>query len=46
MDLLDKLIDLALKRKREDQNMTFSFESNILAGYENGFGGTKGKLRK
>ena len=45
-DLLDKLIDLSLKRKREEENMTFSFDSNILAGYENGFGGTKGKLGK
>ena len=41
-DLLDKLINLALKRQREEKNMTFSFNSNILAGYENGFGGTKG----
>ena len=46
IDLLDKLISLALKRKREEQNITFSFESNILAGYENGFGGSKGKLGK
>ena len=45
-DLLDKLINLSLKRKREEENMTFSFDSNILAGYENGFGGTKGKLGK
>ncbi|MBP3708442.1 MAG: D-alanine--D-alanine ligase [Clostridia bacterium] len=43
---LDKMINLALKRNREEQNMTFSFDSNILAGYENGFGGTKGKLGK
>ena len=46
VDLLDKLINLALKRNREEQNMTFSFESNILAGYENGFCGSKGKLGK
>jgi len=45
-DLLDKLISLALKRHREEENMTFSFDSNILAGYENGFCGTKGKLGK
>ena len=45
-DLLDRLINLALKRQREEKNMTFSFDSNILAGYENGFGGTKGKLGK
>ena len=41
-DMLDKIIDLALKRNREESNMTFSFDSNILAGYQNGFGGTKG----
>ena len=45
-DHLDKMINLALKRNREESNMTFSFDSNILAGYENGFGGTKGKLGK
>ncbi len=43
VDLLDKLINLALKRNREEENMTFSFDSNILAGYcENGLKGTKG----
>lgn len=45
-DLLDKLVNLALKRNREEQNMIFSFDSNILAGYENGFGGRKGKIMK
>lgn len=30
--LLDELITLALKRHREEQNITFSFPSNILAG--------------
>lgn len=50
-DLLDKMIDLALKRNREEGEMTFSFDSNILAGYTKdsfkGFGGTKGaKLGK
>ncbi|MDR1754335.1 MAG: D-alanine--D-alanine ligase [Eubacterium sp.] len=32
-DLLDRLISLALKRKRLEQNVNFSFKSNILAGY-------------
>lgn len=42
-DLLDKLIDLSLKRNREDKNITYSFESNILSGYSlNGLKGTKG----
>lgn len=30
--LLDELIELALKRNREDENITYSFESNILSG--------------
>ena len=31
-DRLDELIELALKRNREDENITYSFESNILSG--------------
>lgn len=44
IDLLDKLIELSLKRNREEQSLTFSFDSNILAGYDsnNGLGGLKG----
>ena len=34
-DLLDKLINLALKRNREEQDLVFSFESNILEGFAN-----------
>lgn len=30
--LLDELIDLALKRNREEKNITYSFDSNILSG--------------
>ena len=30
--LLDKMIELALKRKREDDSIVFSFETNILSG--------------
>lgn len=42
VDLLDKLINLALKRHREEENMTFSFDSNILSGYcEHGLKGSK-----
>ena len=42
-DLLDKLIDLSLKRNREEKNLTFSFDSNILSGVSlNGLKGTKG----
>ena len=29
-ELLSRLIDLALKRRREEENITFSFETNIL----------------
>lgn len=43
ISLLNRLIDLSLKRAREEENTTYSFDSNILAGYtENGFKGTKG----
>lgn len=42
-ELLDKLIDLGLKKYREDKNLTFSFESNILEGFSNyGLKGCKG----
>lgn len=30
-NLLDKLIELSLKRNREEKNITFSFDSNILS---------------
>lgn len=32
-DLLDELINLSLKRNREEKNITYSFDSNILSGY-------------
>ena len=34
-NLLDKLIELGLKKYRKDKNLIFSFESNILEGYTN-----------
>lgn len=41
--LLDKLINLGLKKYREDKNLVFSFDSNILEGFSNyGLKGTKG----
>ena len=44
-DLLDTLINLSLKRNREEKNITYSFDSNILAGYSSdnfqGFRGSK-----
>ena len=39
--LLDRMIELAFKRQRERQSLTFTYESNILAGVS--LGGTKGK---
>lgn len=30
-DLLDKLVDLALKRDREEKNINFSFDTNLLS---------------
>jgi len=40
--LLDRMIDLAFKRKRDREALNFSFESNIL----DGFGGAKGAKGK
>lgn len=39
-ELLDRMVDLALKRQRARSNLTFSFESNVLSGIS--LGGTKG----
>ena len=38
--LLDKMVSLALKRDRENKNLSFTFESSILSGVK--LGGTKG----
>lgn len=44
-DLLNNLIELSLKRNREEKNITFSFDSNILS--ECSLKGTKGaKINK
>ena len=40
-ELLDKMISYALKREREEGNITYSFDSNVLQGVNLG-GGTKG----
>ncbi len=40
-ELLDKMISLSLKREREKENITFSFDSNVLQGVKLG-GGAKG----
>lgn len=39
--LLDRMIELAFKRQRERQALTFTYETNILSGIS--FGGSKGK---
>ena len=38
--LLDDMISLALKRKREQENITYSFDTNVLSGAN--LGGAKG----
>ena len=41
-DLIDKLIEISLKRNREEEEITYSFETNILVGYNlNGSKGVK-----
>jgi D-alanine-D-alanine ligase len=43
-DLLNRLIELSLKRNREEKNMIYSFDSNILSGFAtNGLKGLKGE---
>ncbi|MDR1943857.1 MAG: D-alanine--D-alanine ligase [Synergistaceae bacterium] len=42
-ELLDRLIDLALKREREKENIAYSFETNILTNFVSG--GLKGIKR-
>lgn len=41
-ELLDRMIGLALKRKREEDSIVFSFESNILQNFTSFGGGQKG----
>lgn len=40
-ELLDRMIALALKRERENENITYTFDSNVLRGAKVG-GGAKG----
>ncbi len=42
-DLLDKLINLALKRQRNEENITYIFDSNVLSSGNFGAKGSKGK---
>lgn len=41
-EMLNEVIALGLKRAREEQRLTFSFDTNILAGYASGAKGVKG----
>lgn len=41
-ELLDNVVTLALKRKREEDTVTYSFDTNVLAGVK--LGGSKGKI--
>ena len=43
-ELLNRMIDLALKRRRRDDALTFSFDSNILSIDRSFGGGKSGKL--
>lgn len=40
-ELLDRMISFALKRERENESITYTFDSNVLQGVKLG-GGTKG----
>jgi D-alanine-D-alanine ligase len=39
-DMIDKLVSLAFRRQRNRDNLTFTIDTNILAGVS--FGGAKG----
>ncbi len=40
-EMLSKLIDLSLMRQREENNLSFSYDTNILEGFSGGSKGTK-----
>ena len=42
--LLDRMIELAFKRQRERQALTFTYETNILSGVS--FGGPRAQRRR
>ena len=41
-ELMDMLVMLAFKRQRQRSALTFTYESNILAGFSGGKTGSKG----
>ena len=42
---MDRLVELALKRKRETERKTFTYDANIFAMGSGVKGGTKGGLK-
>ena len=44
-ELLDRIVDLALKRIREEKSISYSFSTNILSSAQS-FGGKNGKVRQ
>ena len=45
-ELLDDMINIGIKDYKKRESKTYSFETNILAGYKaNGVKGSKGKLK-
>ena len=41
-ELLDRIVKIALARTRDEKNLTFSFDTNILQGFSAGAKGAKG----
>ena len=41
-DMLDKLVEIAFRRQRNRENLTFTIETNILSGVSFGAKGAKG----
>lgn len=44
-DLIDELVESALWRQRTKEKLTFSYDTNILAGFAGGTGGAKGGIK-
>ena len=41
-DMLDRLVEIAFRRQRNRENLTFTIETNILSGVSFGTKGAKG----
>ncbi len=42
-ELIERMLQLALKRQRNEESITYSFDTNVLSGVK--LGGSKGKLK-